>query len=305
MVRGSSATRTRSGSTVRGSVLVADRENNRIQVFTGDGDYLASWGDHYHPMDIYVDADGLIYVTDQIPRLSLLAPDGRLVGRCRPVLYGAHGVWGDSRSNLYLAEASPMNRITGWSRSLIRSDVRWQPARAGIPLYRADVLRGHVHRRQRRRSPARCGDPRRGWRDPHRSAGRDRPYPVEAEVFANPGTTVMPGFIDGHVHLMFGTGPRGYDDVVTHDSDAVMLLRAVRNAELHLRAGVTTVRDAGARNRVTFDFETVSRPVWRVRRLLLCGRPLTITGGHFWWCHEEADGVDGVRAAARRLLKEA
>ena len=45
----------------------------------------------------------------------------------------------------------------------------------------------------------------------------------------------MPGFIDGHVHLMFGTGPRTYDDVVTHDSDAVMLLRAVRNAELHLR----------------------------------------------------------------------
>ena len=31
-------------------------------------------------MDIYVDADGLIYVTDQIPRLSVLATDGRLVG---------------------------------------------------------------------------------------------------------------------------------------------------------------------------------------------------------------------------------
>jgi DNA-binding beta-propeller fold protein YncE len=95
-----------------GRVLVADRENNRIQVFTPDGDYLASWGDHYHPMDIYGGPDGLIYVTDQIPRLSMLAPDGSLVGRCRPVLYGAHGVWGDSRGNLYLAEASPTNRIT-------------------------------------------------------------------------------------------------------------------------------------------------------------------------------------------------
>jgi peptidylglycine monooxygenase len=95
-----------------GRVLVADRENNRVQVFTADGDYLDSWSDHYHPMDIYVDADGLIYVTDQIPRLSVLAANGRLVGRCRPVLYGAHGVWGDSRGNLYLAEASPMNRIT-------------------------------------------------------------------------------------------------------------------------------------------------------------------------------------------------
>jgi DNA-binding beta-propeller fold protein YncE len=95
-----------------GHVLVADRENNRIQVFTADGEYLDSWGDHYHPMDIYVDADRLVYVTDQIPRLSMLSADGRLVGRCRPVLYGAHGVWGDSRGNLYLAEAAPTNRIT-------------------------------------------------------------------------------------------------------------------------------------------------------------------------------------------------
>src|SRR3954451_17316848 len=55
-------------------------------------------------------------------------------------------------------------------------------------------------------------------------------YPADAVVFDNPGSTVLPGFIDGHVHLMFGTGPRTYDDVVTQDSDAVMLLRAVRNA---------------------------------------------------------------------------
>jgi imidazolonepropionase-like amidohydrolase len=131
------------------------------------------------------------------------------------------------------------------------------------------------------------------------------PYPADAVVFDNPGTTVLPGFIDGHVHLMFGTGARTYDDVVTHDSDAVMLLRAARNAELHLRAGVTTLRDAGARNRVTFDLrDGVAAGLVRAPRLLLCGRPMTITGGHFWWCHEEADGVDGVRTAARRLLKE-
>jgi imidazolonepropionase-like amidohydrolase len=131
------------------------------------------------------------------------------------------------------------------------------------------------------------------------------PYPADAVVYDNPGATVLPGFIDGHVHLMFGTGPRTYDDVVTHDSDAIMLLRAVRNAALHLRAGVTTMRDAGARNRVAFDFrDGVTAGLMRSPRLLLCGRPLTITGGHFWWCHGEADGVDGVRTAARRLLKE-
>jgi imidazolonepropionase-like amidohydrolase len=131
------------------------------------------------------------------------------------------------------------------------------------------------------------------------------PFAADAQVFDNPGKTVLPGFIDGHVHLMFGAGPRTYDDVVTHDSDTLMLLRAVRNAELHLRAGVTTVRDAGARNRVTFELrEGVEAGLVRTPRLLLCGRPLTVTGGHFWWCHGEADGVDGVRTATRQLLKE-
>lgn len=93
-------------------VLVADRENNRVQVFDREGGYLTEWGDHYHPMDIFVDRDGLIYVTDQIPRLSLLDTEGNLIGRCRPVLNGAHGVWGDSHGNLYLAETAPQNRLT-------------------------------------------------------------------------------------------------------------------------------------------------------------------------------------------------
>ena len=132
-----------------------------------------------------------------------------------------------------------------------------------------------------------------------------RDQPTDAQIYANPGLTVLPGFIDVHVHLMFGSGPRTYDDVVTHDSDELMLLRGARNAYLHLRAGVTTLRDCGARNNVTFDLRKgADAQLFLAPRMHLCGRPLTITGGHFWWCNEEADGVDGVRAATRKLLKE-
>jgi DNA-binding beta-propeller fold protein YncE len=95
-----------------GRVLVADRENDRVQVFSADGDYLTEWGDFYHPMDIWEDAAGRIYVTDQIPRVSMLAPDGQLIGRCRPVLNAAHGIWGDAEGRLYLAETPPINRVT-------------------------------------------------------------------------------------------------------------------------------------------------------------------------------------------------
>ena len=93
-------------------VLVADRENNRVQLFDLKGQFIEAWTDFFHPMDIYVDPAGNVFVTDQIPRLSMLSPDGTLIGRCRPVLFGAHGVGGDTAGNLYLAETAPLNCIT-------------------------------------------------------------------------------------------------------------------------------------------------------------------------------------------------
>ncbi len=95
-----------------GRVVVCDRENNRLQFFDGSGSYLGERSDLYHPMDIYVDAEDHLYVTDQVPRLSLLDASGELIGRCRPVLYGAHGVWVAPAGDIYLAEASPMDRLT-------------------------------------------------------------------------------------------------------------------------------------------------------------------------------------------------
>lgn len=92
------------GVLVDGRVIVGDRENNRIQVFGPQGDYLTEWRDLYKPMDIYVDAQGMVYVADQVPRLTMLTADGEVVGRCMPTPKEGHGVRGDSRGNLYIAE---------------------------------------------------------------------------------------------------------------------------------------------------------------------------------------------------------
>src|SRR5947199_4454970 len=85
-------------------VLVVDRENDRVQLFDREGRWLEEWRGLCRPMDIYIDAEGIIYVTDQVPSLSAFAPDGRLLGRCRPSLNGAHGIFGDTEGNLFLAE---------------------------------------------------------------------------------------------------------------------------------------------------------------------------------------------------------
>jgi peptidylglycine monooxygenase len=98
-------------ATMDGRVLVADRENDRVQVFSRFGAFLAEWRGFGRPMDIFADAAGRCYVTDQVPRLTLVSPTGDVLGRCRPVLNGAHGIWGDAEGRLYLAELAPP-RIT-------------------------------------------------------------------------------------------------------------------------------------------------------------------------------------------------
>jgi peptidylglycine monooxygenase len=96
-------------------VLVVDRENDRVQVFDRDGGYLASWGGFHNPMDLYVDDRGMIFVSDQVPRLAMLDRDGALAGRCRGAINGAHGLWGDRDGNLFLAERPPA-RVTRLAR---------------------------------------------------------------------------------------------------------------------------------------------------------------------------------------------
>jgi peptidylglycine monooxygenase len=96
---------------LQGEVIVCDRENNRLQVFDVDGAFIREVPDLFHPMGVVVEPDGRILVSDQIPRLSRIAPDGRLVGRCRPVLNAGHGLARDSAGRIYLAEIRD-NRLT-------------------------------------------------------------------------------------------------------------------------------------------------------------------------------------------------
>lgn len=90
-----------------GRVYVADRENERVQVFGREGEHLHDLTGLFHPMCVWVDAEGFAYVSDQVPRIVKYAPDGEIVGRCRGAINGAHGLYGDAAGNLYLAELPP------------------------------------------------------------------------------------------------------------------------------------------------------------------------------------------------------
>jgi len=89
-----------------GRVLCADRDNDRIQLFTGEGQLLAVWDGLVRPMALWAPADGrTLYVSEQVPRISRLdTRDGSVLGRCRAFGIYAHGLAGDREGNLYIAE---------------------------------------------------------------------------------------------------------------------------------------------------------------------------------------------------------
>lgn len=95
-------------------LLVADRENDRVQLFARDGRWLGEWRGLCRPMDLCQRADGVILVTDQVPSVTAFAPDGRRLDRGRPSPNGAHGIAESSDGSIYLAEIAPtsVTRLT-------------------------------------------------------------------------------------------------------------------------------------------------------------------------------------------------
>jgi peptidylglycine monooxygenase len=90
---------------VDGRIYVADRENNRVQIFSPDGEFIEEWTDFKKPMGVHIDTAGIVYVTDQVPRLSILTLDGQLLARGR-TFEQAHNVYTDSAGNIYGADVA-------------------------------------------------------------------------------------------------------------------------------------------------------------------------------------------------------
>ena len=97
-----------------GRVLVADRENNRIQIFTPEGNFITQWTGLKRPCDIFIDAQGTVYVVELDPSafLTIMDMDGRVMTRIKPLnTAGGHAVWADSRGDLYIGHNMEGRRL--------------------------------------------------------------------------------------------------------------------------------------------------------------------------------------------------
>ncbi len=97
----------------RGRVLVADRENGRIQIFTQDGEFIEAWTGVQVPQDMAIDGDGNLFMADGDHMVTIWDLDGNLLaewgredGRSNDagLFMVPHGIAVDSRGVLYVGE---------------------------------------------------------------------------------------------------------------------------------------------------------------------------------------------------------
>jgi len=114
-----------------GRVFVCDRENDRIQIFSPDGEYLTEWTDTQRPTHLVFDGQGRAFVselwwyagqtsgrhgaitTPRHGRVSVFDREGRVLARwgtpdaCAPGSFAApHGLAVDSRGDVYVSEVT-------------------------------------------------------------------------------------------------------------------------------------------------------------------------------------------------------
>lgn len=129
----------------------------------------------------------------------------------------------------------------------------------------------------------------------------------DGRVVDLPGTTILPGLIDVHVHYTIDGSRTDVDAIAlgaVEPSERAVLIGA-RNARVALRSGVTTARSAGASRGLdialaaAIEAGDVPGP-----RLLPAGQAITITGGHGRHFGIEVDGLDEMVRAVRALCRD-
>jgi len=129
------------------------------------------------------------------------------------------------------------------------------------------------------------------------------------------GKTLMPGLTEGHFHISFW-GVRELPDLDLKLPAELSTIYAVKNAELALRCGYTSVASAGALHRVDVTIrDAINEGVIVGPRMAASGRDICATSGmldwnpSFWQLGMDglaifADGVEEVRKAVRQNIRE-
>ena len=131
-----------------------------------------------------------------------------------------------------------------------------------------------------------------------------------------PGTTLLPGLIEGHSHLLLHPyNETPWDDQVLREARSLRVARATVHAQKTLKAGFTTVRDLGTEGADYDDVglkQAIEQGIIPGPRMIVATRALIATGSYapkgfsaditVPQGAEEADGHDALSRAVRMQI---
>lgn len=140
--------------------------------------------------------------------------------------------------------------------------------------------------------------------------------PADAKVIELPGTTLMPGLIEAHSHvLLHPYSETPWNDQVAREHLSLRVARATNHLRDTLLAGFTTVRDLGTEGADFADVglkQAVQQGIIPGPRMLVATRAIVASGSYGpkgyateWNVPqgaEEADGVDSLTRAVRTQI---
>lgn len=141
-------------------------------------------------------------------------------------------------------------------------------------------------------------------------------FPSNTEIIDIPNSTLLPGLIEGHSHLLLHPyNETTWDDQVLRESRAERIARATVHARKTLLAGFTTVRDLGTEGADYDDVglkNAIEKGIIIGPRMFVAGRALVATGSYgpkgfhseinVPQGAEEADGVDNLTKSVRTQI---
>jgi len=115
------------------------------------------------------------------------------------------------------------------------------------------------------------------------AVGGDAKIPADAQVIDLGDATLLPGFIDAHVHLSEESGPNWYldfyNDIMRFPTEQA--LYGAHYAKVTLDAGVTTVRDVGSSDFIALGLRNAIRAgMIPGPRMLIANYAIGSTAGH-------------------------
>ncbi len=131
-----------------------------------------------------------------------------------------------------------------------------------------------------------------------------------------PGTTLMPGMIEGHSHVLLHPYDEvSWNDQVLKESHAERVIRAANHVKANLMAGFTTIRDLGSEGAGYADVgikQSIQKGIIPGPRMLVAGPAIVTTGSYGpkgFAPHvkvplgaHEADGIDDLIKEVRRQI---